>query len=190
MPGYDEAITYIVAGALLGESVTIENIEPAHLQIPLGVVELGGARIARRPASLEVSRGSELRPVSVVTGTHPAMNSDLQPAFAVYGCCANGATRITDTRFTQRFGYREELQKLGAEITVEGNTALIEGPCRLQATTVSAPDLRAGAALVLAGMVAEGETAIGNLSQIDRGFEGLEEKLAALGADVRREKAA
>ncbi len=186
MPGYDEAITYIVAGALLGESVRIENIEPAHLQIPLGVLEMGGARIHRHPAALEVSRGDDLRAVNVVTGTHPAMNSDLQPAFAVYGCCATGATRITDTRFTQRFGYREELAKLGAEIEVEGNAALIRGPHRLHGATVKAPDLRAGAALVLAGMVAEGETVIENIGQIDRGFEGLEEKLRRLGADIGR----
>lgn len=186
MPGYDEAITYVVAGALLGDSVRIENVEPAHLQIPLGVLEMGGARIRRHPTALDISRGQELRAVNVVTGTHPAMNSDLQPAFAVYGCCATGATRITDTRFTQRFGYREELEKLGAKIQVDGNTALVEGPCPLRGTAVDAPDLRAGAALVLAGMVAEGQTAVWNIGQIDRGFESLEGKLLGLGADVER----
>lgn len=186
MPGYDEAITHIVAGALLGESVRIENVEPAHLQIPLGAIEMGGARIRRHPAALEVSRGDEMRGVNVVTGTHPAMNSDLQPAFAVYGCCATGATRIIDTRFTQRFAYREQLAKLGAAIEVDGNSASIEGPCRLRGATVEATDLRAGAALVLAGMVAEGETVVTNVEQIDRGFEGLEEKLGGLGADIRR----
>jgi len=186
MPGYDEAITYIVAGALLGDVVKIERVEPAHLQIPLGILAMGGAHIARRPTELEVSRGDRLAAISVVTGTHPAMNSDLQPAFAVYGCCATGTTRITDTRFAQRFGYEEELAKLGAKIRVEGNTALVDGPVALKGTTVSAPDLRAGAALVLAGLVAEGESVIGNIEQIDRGFEALEEKLGGLGADIAR----
>ncbi len=183
IPDNMEALTFFIAAVITGGDVEIENFPFEHLEVPLIHLRESGAKFYRGPNSLIV-RGGECYPLEISTGPYPGINSDMQPLFSVYGLCAQGQSRITDLRFPDRFGYAEEMAKLGADMKVEKNILLINGGRKLKGAPVIALDLRCGAALVLAGLVAEGETFIHNFHQVARGYDDVVWKLARLEAKI------
>lgn len=183
IPDNMEALTYLVASVITNGDVEIENFPFRHLEVPLIHLRESGAKFFRGENSMIV-RGGECFPVEISTGPYPGINSDMQPLFAVYALCSKGQSRITDLRFPDRYGYAEELRKMGADMAVDRNMLVVSGGRELHGTHVTARDLRCGAALVLAALVAEGETDIGSFVQIRRGYADFCEKLSALGADI------
>ena len=143
----------------------------------------GGAKFFRGEDSLIV-RGGHCYPLEISTGPYPGINSDMQPLFAVYGATSRGESKIIDLRFPGRYAYAEELAKMGMKYKVEGDMLVINGGAPLTGTTVNALDLRAGIALLLAGLTADGETTIENAWQIQRGYENLQAKLKGLGVVI------
>jgi UDP-N-acetylglucosamine 1-carboxyvinyltransferase len=184
IPDNMEALTYFIASVITGGDVEIENFPFEHLEVPLIHLRESGAKFYRGQNSLIV-RGGECYPVEISTGPYPGINSDMQPLFAVYGLCAKGQSRITDLRFPDRFGYAEEMAKLGADMKVEKNILLINGGRKLNGAPVTALDLRCGAALILAGLVAEGETVIHKFDQVARGYDDVVGKFSALSARIQ-----
>ncbi|MCQ6558894.1 UDP-N-acetylglucosamine 1-carboxyvinyltransferase [Paenibacillus mendelii] len=184
MPGWDEAVTYIIASAMTGGEVCIPDFsldfikeDVRHLrEIGVEVFEWGGAVYA--------SGKKTKKSFDLFTAPYPGINSDMQPIFAALAFVVDGKSTITDLRFTERFKYVDELKKFGGNIYSFGNTAIVEGGIPLLGTDVNATDLRGGAACVLAGLVAQGTTVVGNVSQIERGYENIIEKLQQLGADI------
>ena len=186
MPDNMEAITYLIAAAATGGDVEILDFPSQHLEVPLIHLRESGAKFYAHPDGLIV-RGGCCYPVEIATGPYPGINSDMQPLFAVFGLMARGESRIADLRFPDRFGYAAELSKMGGDLRFEKGMLHIRGGRPLKGAEVTALDLRCGAALVLAGLVADGETVIRNAGQIDRGYEDLQDKLSALGARVTAE---
>lgn len=180
IPDNMEALTYFIAAVITGGDVEIENFPFLHLEVPLIHLRESGAKFFRGENSMIV-RGGECFPVEISTGPYPGINSDMQPLFAVYGLCAKGQSKITDLRFPDRYGYAEELQKMGADMKTEKNILIVNGGQELRGTRVVARDLRCGAALILAALVAQGETIISNFDQVRRGYESICEKLSMLG---------
>lgn len=187
IPDNMEAITYLIASVITGGDVEIENFPYKDLEVPLIHLRESGAKFFRGDNSLIV-RGGECYPVEISTGPYPGINSDMQPLFAVYGLCSQGESRITDLRFPDRFGYAEELKKMRGDLKIKGNLLIIRGGQTLQGSPVTALDLRCGAALLLAGLVAEGETVISNSEQIQRGYENIDKKIQALSGHIFFEK--
>ena len=185
MPDRIEAGTYLVAGAAIGERLELTNIVTEHLQTVVDRVAASGATIEAAPDRLVVTRG-ELRPVDVRTQPYPGFPTDMQAQFMLLMTQASGSAVIRATVFENRFMHVPELHRMGADITIDGRNALVRGPTPLSAARVMATDLRASASLVLAGLVAEGETVIDRLYHLDRGYENLEAKLSAVGAHVER----
>lgn len=183
MPDNMEAITYLIAAVITNGDVEIENFPYKHLEVPLVFLRESGAKFFRGENTLIV-RGGKCLPLDVSTGPYPGINSDIQPLFAVYGLCAKGESRIVDLRFPKRFGYAEELKKLGADLNVTDNILIIKGGKALSGNPVIALDLRCGAALILGGLVSEGVTRILNASEIQRGYESIDTKLQKLGGNV------
>ena len=181
-----EAGTYAVAAAVTGGTVDIDGVDPAHLRLVLDKLGAAGVAIDERPGGFRVSRTGELRPVDVVTLPFPGFPTDLQPQFLLLLSQARGGSMLTENVFDGRFSIVGELQRLGADIEVEAHHALVRGPRPLRGAEVTAPDLRAGAALVLAGLVAEGETVVAQPHHVDRGYANFAGRLQALGGDVRR----
>jgi len=187
LPDRIESGTYLVAGAISGGYVRIKNTRPDHLDAVLGKLQEAGARIGVGDSWIEVDmRGRTLRAVDVRTAPYPAFPTDMQAQFAALNTVAEGVGTITETIFENRFMHMLEMRRMGAEIRLEGNTAIIHGVEKLTAAPVMATDLRASASLVLAGLVAEGRTEVERIYHIDRGYEAIEEKLAQLGAQIRR----
>lgn len=178
-PDNMEAITWAIGSVITGGEVEIERFPLSHLETPLIFLRESGMRFFTGPDSVIVSGGRPL-PVDISTGPYPGINSDMQPLFAVYGACSAGKSRIIDLRFPGRFDYAQELAKMGAKISFQGDILEIEGGSELIGADVIATDLRAGAALYLAGLTANGETKIHNSWQIERGYENFHQKLAAL----------
>jgi UDP-N-acetylglucosamine 1-carboxyvinyltransferase len=176
-----EAMTFSVIAALAGGSVRIRYFPSQDLEIPMIYLRSSGIRLERNGDEMLVERPGIIAPFDLSTGTYPAINSDMQPLFAVLATQAQGTSRITDLRFRDRFGYIDELRKLGADITLDGATMLIRGPTPLRGNQVVATDLRGGAVMVAAALIATGTTVITNAHQIDRGYERFDEKLRALG---------
>ena len=183
MPDNMEAITFLIAAVITNGDIEIENFPYKDLEVPLVHLRESGARFFRGENSLIV-RGGRCYPVEISTGPYPGINSDMQPLFAVYGLCARGESRITDLRFPKRFGYAEELKKMGANLCVKDNLLIIKGGQPLYGNKVTALDLRCGAALLLAGLIAEGETKILHAEQIQRGYEYIDSKMQNLGGKV------
>lgn len=179
VPDNMEAITWAIAAAITGGDVEIVNFPFEHLEVPLVFLRESGMVFYKGDNSLIV-RGGQPYPVEISTGPYPGINSDMQPLFAVYGACSQGESKIVDLRFPGRYGYAEELAKMGMQYNVEGDLLKITGGQPLTGATVKAPDLRAGMALLLAGLVAEGETCIQDAWQIERGYENLADKLDSL----------
>jgi UDP-N-acetylglucosamine 1-carboxyvinyltransferase len=184
-----EAGTFVVAGALPGNDVTVKGCALDHLEALVEKVRATGADVTEVAGGLRVVGTGRPRPVDVRTAPHPGFPTDMQAQMMVLLCLADGSSRITETVFENRFMHVLELQRLGADITVEGKTAVVRGVGWLSGAPVMASDLRASAALVLAGLAASGTTEVRRVYHLDRGYERLEEKLAPLGARIRREKA-
>jgi UDP-N-acetylglucosamine 1-carboxyvinyltransferase len=187
LPDRIEAGTYLVAGAITGGRVRARGACAEHLDAVLAKLEEAGAKVVRGENFIEVDMGGR-RPkaVDIRTAPHPGFPTDMQAQFAALNTVAEGVGTIVETIFENRFMHMLEMRRMGAEIRLEGNTAIIKGVPRLTAAPVMATDLRASASLVLAGLVAEGTTEIERIYHIDRGYECIEEKLQGLGAQIRR----
>jgi UDP-N-acetylglucosamine 1-carboxyvinyltransferase len=187
LPDRIEAGTYLVAGAITGGHVRVKHARPEHLDAVLAKLSEAGAAVNTGEGWAEVDmRGRRPRAVDVRTAPYPAFPTDMQAQFAALDTVSEGVGTIVETIFENRFMHMLEMRRMGAEIRLEGNTAIIHGVGRLTAAPVMATDLRASASLVLAGLVAEGKTEIERIYHIDRGYETIEEKLLQLGAQIRR----
>ncbi len=187
LPDRIEAGTYLVAGAITRGHVRVKNTRPEHLDAVLAKLQEAGATIATGENWIELDmRGRRPRSVDVRTAPYPAFPTDMQAQFAALDTVADGVGTVIETIFENRFMHMLEMRRMGAEIRLEGNTAIIRGVEKLNAAPVMATDLRASASLVLAGLVAEGRTDIERIYHIDRGYEAIEEKLMQLGAQIRR----
>ena len=175
----------MVATAITGGNVLLQNAKVDHLRPVIAKLRQAGVDITEYPRSLRVKAERGLRAVDIRALPYPGFPTDMQAPFAALACAAEGVSTITETVFENRFLYAGELARMGAQIHVEDRTASITGS-RLTGASVSALDLRAGAMLVLAGLIAEGVTRVENIERIDRGYDRLEEKLAGLGAPIIR----
>ena len=187
LPDRIEAGTYLVAGAITGGRVRTLGARAGHLDAVLAKLEEAGASVVRGDDFIEVDmRGRRLKSVDIRTAPHPGFPTDMQAQFAALNTVADGVGTIIETIFENRFMHLLEMRRMGAEIRLEGNTAIIRGVARLTAAPVMATDLRASASLVLAGLVADGTTEVERIYHIDRGYECIEEKLQGLGAQIKR----
>jgi UDP-N-acetylglucosamine 1-carboxyvinyltransferase len=187
LPDRIEAGTYLVAGAITRGRVLVKNVIPSHLDSVIAKLREAGGTVTVGDSTIAIDmRGRRPVSVDVRTAPYPAFPTDMQAQFAALNTIADGVGTITETIFENRFMHMLEMRRLGAEIRLEGNTAIIRGVEKLNAAPVMATDLRASASLVLAGLVAEGLTEIERIYHIDRGYEALEEKLRGLGAKIKR----
>jgi UDP-N-acetylglucosamine 1-carboxyvinyltransferase len=187
IPDRIETGTYAMAVAMTGGDVTLENARPDLLQGVLDVIAQTGAEIISVNSGIRVKRnGAGIAPVDVTTAPFPGFPTDLQAQFMGLMTMANGKSRITETIFENRFMHVQELARLGAHITLAGQTAIVDGVARLKGAPVMATDLRASVSLVIAALAAEGETIVNRVYHLDRGFERLEEKLSRCGATIER----
>lgn len=179
-----EAGTYLVAGALGGGPVTVTGFCPAHLEMLLAKLVLAGCRLETHEDGVTLRREGRILPVDVATLPYPGFPTDMQAQFMALLALADGSSVITENVFEGRFMFADEIKRMGADIDIEGHRALIRGVPRLEGAPVRSPDLRGGAALVLAALAAEGETVVSDVHHILRGYEDFCEKLAALGAQI------
>jgi UDP-N-acetylglucosamine 1-carboxyvinyltransferase len=189
IPDRIEAGTFLVAGALTRGDMTLENVEPGHLATIIDKLRLSGAAV--EPAggrALRVLGSPELKPQDITTSPYPGFPTDMQAQFTVLMTQASGTSIITETIFDRRFSHVNELLRLGANIEVQGDKAVVKGKTPLSGAEVIATDLRASASLILAGLIAAGETVINDIEHLDRGYEKIEEKLKLLGASIERLK--
>ena len=187
MPDRVEVGTYLTAVAMTGGRVKIKSAKPEYLSSVISKLELTGAEITLGDDWVEIYMDkSKPKAVSLTTGPYPSFPTDMQAQFVSLNSIAQGNSTVTETVFENRFMHVQEIARMGGNITLKGNTAVIEGIDRLQGAPVMATDLRASASLVLAGLVAEGATVIDRIYHIDRGYERIEEKLKMLGADIER----
>jgi UDP-N-acetylglucosamine 1-carboxyvinyltransferase len=186
-PDRIEAGTYLIAAALTGGSVRVERVRADDLTLPLRKLSDAGASISVEGDAITVTRtGGPLSSVDVVTLPYPGFPTDLQPQMMVLLTQADGMSRCTENVFESRFSFVDQLRRMGADIDVDGHHAMLSGPTRLHGATLEGLDVRAGAAGVLAGLVADGETVVHDVHHIDRGYAHFVERLCALGADVVR----
>ena len=186
IPDRIEAATYLVAGAITLGDVTITRCQPGHLAASLHALENTGSHITIAGRTVTIQSGGRPRASSITTAVYPGFATDMQAQMMALATIADGETTITDTIYLDRFTHAPELARLGADIRVDGNVATIHGKQRLKGAPVMATDLRASAALVLAGLAAEGETIVTRIYHLDRGYENLAAKLQALGARIER----
>ena len=187
IPDRIEAATFMIMAAAIGDGVTIDNVIPLHLDSVTAKLREMGVVVEEDEESIFIPKQGTLHAVDVKTLVYPGFPTDVQQPLSVLMTQAVGASKVTDTIYSARFKHIDELRRMSAKARVEGNTAIIEGPTQLEGSVVTATDLRAGAALVLAGILAKGETEIHDIYHIERGYSSLIEKLCALGADIRRE---
>jgi UDP-N-acetylglucosamine 1-carboxyvinyltransferase len=186
-PDRIEAGTFLVAAAITGGRVRLRKVIPLHLEAVVQKLREAGAEITSGPDWVELDmRGRELLSVDISTDPHPGFPTDMQAQFMALNSVAKGTAAVTETIFENRFMHVPELQRMGADIGLQGHTAIVRGVKQLRSAPVMATDLRASASLVIAGLVAEGETVVDRIYHIDRGYECIEEKLRQLGADIRR----
>lgn len=186
IPDRIEAGTYMCAAAITDSVVTLERVRPDHLDAVTAKLEQMGCRVECGETTMTVYPATELKHVDIVTQEYPAFPTDMQAQFLALATRAKGASTIEERLFENRFMHVSELQRLGAEIKLSGHTATVIGPCDLAGADVMATDLRASSALVLAAMAAEGTTNVHRIYHLDRGYENLEQKLRALGANIER----
>jgi UDP-N-acetylglucosamine 1-carboxyvinyltransferase len=187
IPDRIEAGTYLIAGALTNGDLQVTNCEPAHLGAVITKLEQAGVAVdCIDPATLHVRGANKLFASDVTTEEYPGFATDMQAQYMALATQAKGTSLITETIFENRFLHASEMIRMGANISVDAHRAVVRGPARLSGTAVQASDLRASAGLVLAGLVASGETVIDRVYHIDRGYERIVEKLSALGADIER----
>lgn len=188
IPDRIEAGTYMIAAAAMGKEVVIDNVIPQHVESLIAKLREMGVHIETSDDQILVSSIPDLKAVDVKTLVYPGFPTDLQQPFTSLLTKARGTSVVTDTIYSARFKHIDELRRMNANIKVEGCSAIITGPSQLQGAKVKASDLRAGAALVIAGLMAEGLTEIAGVEHIDRGYSNLVEKLAGIGATIWREK--
>ncbi len=188
IPDRIEAGTYMLAAAITGGNVLIESADPLLLKPLIVKLEETGVQIELEKNLIKVTGPSRVKAVDIKTLPFPGFPTDMQPQFMALSCMAKGTSVITETVFEKRFAHIGDLKRMGADIKVEGHSAIIKGVKKLSAAPVMASDLRGGAALVLAGLVAEGITELSRIYHLDRGYVNLEEKLNSLGADIKRVK--
>lgn len=181
-----EAGTLLVAGALAGGPVTVLGFDPVHLELVIAKLREAGCHVDILDEGATISREGRPKAVDVQTLPFPGFPTDMQAQFMALMAIADGGSIITENVFENRFMFADELGRMGADIRIEGHHALVKGVERLSGAPVRSTDLRGGAALVIAGLAAEGSTVVGDVSHIDRGYERFVDKLRALGADVRR----
>ncbi len=181
-----EAGTYMVAVAMTGGEVKLLNARADLLDAVIEKLREAGVMVTSDDTSITVKSDGKLKAVNIRTAPHPAFPTDMQAQFMALNTVAEGVAKVTETIFENRFMHVQEMQRMGADISIDGNTALVKGIAFLDGATVMATDLRASASLVLAGLVARGETIIERIYHLDRGYEHLESKLNALGANVKR----
>ena len=181
-----EAGTFLVGGALTGGPLTVSGVDPSYLRVALMKLRAMGCEVETEEDSITVRRSEPLMATDIQTLPHPGFPTDLQAQFMLLASYADGTSVITENVFENRFMFAAELMRMGADISIDDHHALVRGVTRLQGADVSATDLRAGGALVLAGVCAEGETRVHNIHHIDRGYEDYVGKLSRLGADVAR----
>jgi len=185
-PDRIETGTFLVAGAITGGHVRTNRVRPEHLDAVLAKLVDAGAKIETGPDWIDLRMDGRPRAVDVSTAPYPAFPTDMQAQFTALNSVADGVGTITENVFENRFMHVQELLRMGANIKLEGHTAIIQGVGHLQAAPVMATDLRASASLVIAGLIADGETIVDRIYHIDRGYECIEEKLAQLGGQIRR----
>jgi UDP-N-acetylglucosamine 1-carboxyvinyltransferase len=188
IPDQIEAGTYMVAAALTRGDITVHNIIPKHMEPLSAKLEEMGARIEPGDDSIRVfvPEGIVLQATSFKTMPYPGFPTDLQPQTTVLLCTASGSSRMMETVWDNRFQYVDDLKTMGANIIISGQLAIIEGDSRLSGAKVLARDLRAGVAMVLAGLAAEGETQVCDISRVERGYENFVSKMRSLGAEITR----
>ncbi len=184
IPDMIEAGTYMAAVCATGGCVRVENIIPKHLDCISSLLCAMGARVDEEDDAVTVTAGRRLKPINVDTRPYPGFPTDMHPQFSAMFCTVEGACDVTENIFTNRFRYVDELKKMGADITVNGKTARINGGKPLTGATVKAVDLRAGAAMIIAGLAAEGVTSITEVESIQRGYSGIVRNFKELGADI------
>lgn len=187
IPDRIEAGTYLILGAAIGDGVLIDNVIPQHIESLVAKLKEMGVKIEAGDEQIFVGPADKFKPVDIKTLVYPGFPTDLQQPFTSLLTRAEGSSVVTDTIYGARFKHIDELRRMNATIKVEGRSAIINGPIKLQGAKVKASDLRAGAALVIAGLMAEGITEITGLDHIDRGYSHIVEKLNGLGATVWRE---
>lgn len=188
IPDRIEAGTYAVAAAITGGQLELTNARLEHLASAVQVLEMMGVNVWPSDRGIVISRDGALRPVDLTTEPYPGFPTDLQAQIMALATCANGASLIRETVFESRFMHVPELCRLGADITLKGTSALVRGGGKLYGTEVMATDLRASVSLILAALVAEGETIVNRVYHLDRGYEQLDRKLRQCGADIERLK--
>lgn len=188
IPDRIEAGTYLCAAAITRSSLTLTGVRPDHLEAVLGKLEEMGIGIETTDRTITLHPAQTLKPVDITTQEYPAFPTDMQAQFLALCTQAEGASTVEERLFENRFMHVSELQRLGADITLKGNTATVKGPSKLFGADVMATDLRASSALVLAALIAEGETDIHRIYHLDRGYEALEQKFGKIGADITRLK--
>jgi UDP-N-acetylglucosamine 1-carboxyvinyltransferase len=187
LPDRIETGTYAMAVAMTGGDVLLQHARPELLQAALDVIAEAGATVTPTPDGIRIARnGNGLKPVDVRTAPFPGFPTDLQAQLMALMTRAEGTSHITETIFENRFMHVQELARLGAQIQLNGDTATIDGVARLKGAPVMATDLRASVSLVIAALAADGETMVNRVYHLDRGFERLEQKLAACGAQIER----
>jgi UDP-N-acetylglucosamine 1-carboxyvinyltransferase len=188
MPDRIETGTFLVAAAATGGTVTLVDTDPGTLEVVIGKLRDAGAAIRSSKTSIRIDMQQAPRSVDICTAPHPGFPTDMQAQFMALDAIAEGTATITETIFENRFMHALELARLGADIETSGHTAIVRGMKRLQGAKVMATDLRASASLVIAGLVADGETTVDRIYHLDRGYEAIETKLSMLGARIRRVK--
>ncbi|MDF2820512.1 MAG: UDP-N-acetylglucosamine 1-carboxyvinyltransferase [Clostridiales bacterium] len=186
IPDQIEAGTFMVAAAATGGDIVVKNVIPKHMEAISAKLQEMGAVVTEGDDSIRVVGNQEYKPTNIKTLPYPGFPTDMQPQMTVALCFAQGTSIITESIFENRFKYVDELSRMGATIKVEGNTAIIEKSSKFTGATVSAPDLRAGAALVIAGIIADGFTVVERIDYIERGYEDFVGKLCGLGAQIQR----
>jgi len=187
IPDRIEAGTFLVAGAITGGELTITHCAPEHLGAVIAKLEQAGAAVeVVNETTMRVRSAKKLTGVDLTTEEYPGFATDMQAQFMALATQAEGTSVIAERIFENRFLHASEMMRMGANISIEGHTATVRGPSALSGTVVQASDLRASAGLVLAGLVASGETLIERVYHIDRGYEGIVEKLRGVGADIER----
>ena len=182
-----EAGTFLMAGASLGD-ITIDKVDPSHLSIVLDKLNQAGCELSLTKDSITIKKCENIKPVDMSTDVHPGFPTDLQAQWIALMSIANGASKVTDNIYHDRFAHVPELNRLGAEITTDKNSAFVKGVNQLRGAQVMSTDIRASASLVIAGLIAKGRTDISRIYHIDRGYECIEQKFQSLGAKIYREK--
>jgi UDP-N-acetylglucosamine 1-carboxyvinyltransferase len=188
MPDRIEAGTFAVAAAMTGGDVLLDGARPEHLDAVIAKLRACGVTVAAEAAGIRVRSNGDLAPVDIVTQPHPGFPTDMQAQFMVMACLARGQSVIKEMIFENRYMHVPELGRMGADILIDGRTAVVRGSSKLTGASVMATDLRASASLVLAGLVAQGKTEVQRVYHLDRGYEMIEKKLKGVGAKIKRVK--